>query len=48
MIEMALDAVMLLSVATVAVFLFLITADFALLLKLRSSIPQNPVSDYES
>jgi hypothetical protein len=48
MMDMVIDALMLLGVATVAVFLILMAVDVALFLKLRSSIPQQPIADSES
>jgi hypothetical protein len=45
MMAMVVAAAVLLVVATVAVFLGLLAFDIALLVKLRSSIPQQQLSD---
>ena len=47
MTEMVIGTIMMVIVATIAIFLLLIAINIALFIKLRSSIPQKPFSDSE-
>ena len=47
MMEMVIGTIMMVIVATIAIFLLLIAINIALFIKLRSSIPQKPFSDSE-
>jgi len=47
MMEMVIGTIMMVIVATIAIFLLLIALNIALFIKLRSSIPQKPFSDSE-
>jgi hypothetical protein len=47
MVEMAIDAIVILFGAGVAIFLILIAINIALFVKLRSSIPQEPSPNSE-
>ena len=47
MMEIVIGTIMMVIVATIAIFLILIAINIALFLKLRSSIPQKPFSNSE-
>ena len=47
MMEMVIGTIMMVIVATIAIFLLLIAINIALFIKLRSSIAQKPFSDSE-